>query len=128
MAAFVQTRSEWGNGERTGPPRAQRLMQDAPCAVEQDVRARRGVPFQFNGTGGIWRRAAVDEAGGWAHDNLAEDLDLVLRTHLQGWRRVFLMEPHVTRELPRKVDGFRSEQNRRVQGFIQVARELPGPS
>src|SRR5258708_34869826 len=63
-AAFVQTRIEWGNGERNWLTRAQRLMQDAHFAVEQDVRARRGVPFQFNGTGGIWRRAAVDEAGG----------------------------------------------------------------
>jgi cellulose synthase/poly-beta-1,6-N-acetylglucosamine synthase-like glycosyltransferase len=72
-AAFVQTRIEWGNGERNWLTRAQRLMQDAHFVVEQDVRARRGVPFQFNGTGGIWRRAAVEEAGGWSHDTLSED-------------------------------------------------------
>ena len=59
-AAFVQTRIEWGNGGRTWLTRAQRLMQDAHFAVEQDVRARRGLPFQFNGTGGIWRRSAVE--------------------------------------------------------------------
>src|SRR5207302_8062138 len=88
-AAFVQTRIEWGNGERNWLTRAQRLMQDAHFAVEQDVRARRGVPFQFNGTGGIWRRAAVEEAGGWSQDTLSEDLDLVLRTYLEGWRGVF---------------------------------------
>ena len=82
-AAFVQARIEWGNGDRNWLTRAQRLMQDAHFAVEQDVRARRGVPFQFNGTGGIWRRAAVEEAGGWSHDTLSEDLDLVLRTHLK---------------------------------------------
>ncbi|MBS0519668.1 MAG: glycosyltransferase, partial [Proteobacteria bacterium] len=64
-AAFVQTRIEWGNGARNWLTRAQRLMQDAHFAVEQDVRARRGVPFQFNGTGGIWRRAAIEDAGGW---------------------------------------------------------------
>ena len=70
-AAFVQTRIEWGNGDRNWLTRAQRLMQDAHFAVEQDVRARRGLPFQFNGTGGIWRRAAVEEAGGWSHDTLS---------------------------------------------------------
>lgn len=123
-AAFVQTRIEWGNGERNWLTRAQRLMQDAHFAVEQDVRARRGVPFQFNGTGGIWRRAAIDEAGGWSHDTLSEDLDLVLRTHLKGWTGVFLMEPHVVGELPQKLDDFGVQQSRWSKGFVQVARKL----
>jgi cellulose synthase/poly-beta-1,6-N-acetylglucosamine synthase-like glycosyltransferase len=123
-AAFVQTRIEWGNGDHNALTRAQRLMQDAHFAVEQDVRARRGVPFQFNGTGGIWRRAAVEEAGGWSHDTLSEDLDLVLRTHLKGWGGVFLMEPHVVGELPQNLDDFRVQQSRWSKGFVQVARKL----
>lgn len=126
-AAFVQTRIEWGNGDRNWLTRAQRLMQDAHFAVEQDVRARRGVPFQFNGTGGIWRRAAVDDAGGWSHDTLSEDLDLVLRTHLKGWTGLFLMEPHVVGELPQKIDDFSAQQSRWSKGFVQVARKLAGP-
>lgn len=126
-AAFVQTRIEWGNGDRNWLTRAQRLMQDAHFAVEQDVRARKAIPFQFNGTGGIWRRAAVDEAGGWSHDTLSEDLDLVLRTHLKGWAGVFLMEPHVVGELPAKIDDFSAQQGRWSKGFVQVARKLIGP-
>jgi cellulose synthase/poly-beta-1,6-N-acetylglucosamine synthase-like glycosyltransferase len=123
-AAFVQTRIEWGNGEHNALTRTQRLMQDAHFAVEQDVRARRGVPFQFNGTGGIWRRAAVEEAGGWSHDTLSEDLDLVLRTYLKGWSGVFLMEPHVVGELPQNLDDFRVQQSRWSKGFMQVSRKL----
>jgi cellulose synthase/poly-beta-1,6-N-acetylglucosamine synthase-like glycosyltransferase len=126
-AAFVQTRIEWGNGGHNWLTRAQRLMQDAHFAVEQDVRARRGVPFQFNGTGGIWRRAAVEEAGGWSHDTLSEDLDLVLRTYLKDWGGIFLMEPHVVGELPQKIDDFSAQQNRWSKGFVQVARKLLGP-
>jgi len=126
-AAFVQTRIEWGNGESNWLTRAQRLMQDAHFAVEQDVRARRGVPFQFNGTGGIWRRAAIEDAGGWSHDTLSEDLDLVLRTYLKGWTGVFLMEPHVVGELPQKIGDFGAQQNRWSKGFVQVARKLLGP-
>ena len=126
-AAFVQTRIEWGNGGHNWLTRAQRLMQDAHFAVEQDVRARRGVPFQFNGTGGIWRRAAVEEAGGWSHDTLSEDLDLVLRTYLKGWGGVFLMEPHVVGELPQKIDDFSAQQSRWSKGFVQVARKLIVP-
>ena len=123
-AAFVQTRIEWRNGEHNWLTRAQRLMQDAHFAVEQEVRARRGVPFQFNGTGGIWRRAAVEEAGGWSHDTLSEDLDLVLRAHLKGWDGVFLMEPHVVGELPQKLADFGVQQSRWSKGFMQVARKL----
>ena len=89
--AFVQTRIEWGNGGANWLTRAQQLMQDAHFAVEQYIRYRRGLPFQFNGTGGIWRREAIEMAGGWSHDTLSEDLDLVLRIHLKGWRGVFLM-------------------------------------
>ena len=126
-AAFVQTRIEWGNGDTNWLTRAQRLMQDAHFAVEQDVRARRGVPFQFNGTGGIWRRAAVEEAGGWSHDTLSEDLDLVLRTYLKGWTGVFLMEPHVVGELPQKIGDFGAQQSRWSKGFVQVARKLLAP-
>ncbi len=124
QAAFVQTRIEWGNGDRNWLTQAQRLMQDAHFAVEQDIRARRGVPFQFNGTGGIWRRAAVEEAGGWSHDTLSEDLDLVLRTHLKGWRGVFLLEPHVVGELPQQLQDFGVQQSRWSKGFMQVARKL----
>ena len=123
-AAFVQTRIEWGNGGRNWLTRAQRLMQDAHFAVEQDVRARRGLPFQFNGTGGIWRRAAVEEAGGWSHDTLSEDLDLVLRTSLKGWTGVFTMEPHVIGELPQRLEDFGAQQSRWSKGFVQVARKL----
>ena len=123
-AAFVQTRIEWSNGEHNWLTRAQRLMQDAHFAVEQEVRARRGVPFQFNGTGGIWRRAAVEEAGGWSHDTLSEDLDLVLRTHLKSWDGVFLMEPHVVGELPQKLADFGVQQSRWSKGFMQVGRKL----
>jgi cellulose synthase/poly-beta-1,6-N-acetylglucosamine synthase-like glycosyltransferase len=123
-AAFVQTRIEWGNGERNWLTRAQRLMQDAHFAVEQDVRARRGLPFQFNGTGGIWRRSAVDDAGGWSHDTLSEDLDLVLRTHLKGWSGIFLMEPHVVGELPQRLEDFGAQQSRWSKGFMEVARKL----
>ena len=123
-AAFVQTRIEWGNGDKNWLTRAQRLMQDAHFAVEQDVRARRGVPFQFNGTGGIWRREAVEQAGGWSHDTLSEDLDLVMRTSLGGWHGVFLMEPHVVGELPARLEDFGAQQSRWSKGFVQVARKL----
>ena len=34
-------------------------------------------------------RAAIDDAGGWQHDTLTEDLDLSYRAQLAGWRFVY---------------------------------------
>jgi cellulose synthase/poly-beta-1,6-N-acetylglucosamine synthase-like glycosyltransferase len=125
-AAFVQTRIEWGNGAHNALTRTQRLMQDAHFAVEQDVRARRGVPFQFNGTGGIWRRAAIEAAGGWLGDSLCEDLDLTIRAELADWHGVFLMEPAVPGLVPDQLGHWRVQQRRWSNGFVQVARKLLG--
>ncbi len=32
----------------------------------------------------MWRRAAIDAAGGWSADSLCEDLDLTVRAELAG--------------------------------------------
>ena len=31
----------------------------------------------------------IDDAGGWQHDTLTEDLDLSYRAQLRGWRFVY---------------------------------------
>ena len=80
--AFVQTR--WGhlNGEFSWLTRLQSLAIDGHFMVEQAARRHRGYCFNFTGTAGIWRRAAIDDAGGWTSDTLTEDLDLSYRVHL----------------------------------------------
>ncbi len=62
--------------------RVQGLMLDAHYVMEQATRYRAGWLFQFNGTGGLWRREAIEAAGGWMGDSLSEDLDLVVRAEL----------------------------------------------
>ena len=46
--------------------------------------------MHFNGTAGVWRRTTIDDAGGWQHDTLTEDLDLSYRGQLKGWQFVYL--------------------------------------
>ncbi|MBO0734925.1 MAG: glycosyltransferase, partial [Methylocapsa sp.] len=65
-ASFVQSRCEFANCGTNWLTRAQGLMFDAHFVIEQAARHRAGWLFQFNGTGGIWRRAAIDAAGGWS--------------------------------------------------------------
>lgn len=42
------------------------------------------------GTAGVWRIAAINEAGGWKDRTTVEDMDLAVRTSLRGWKFVYL--------------------------------------
>src|ERR1039458_4427056 len=63
---------------------------DGHFVLEHSARSRSGVFFNFNGTAGMWRRCAIDEAGGWEHDTLTEDTDLSYRAQLKGWKFLYL--------------------------------------
>ena len=122
--AVVQAR--WGHLNRSFSALtvAQSLGIDGHFAVEQSARARAGLFLNFNGTGGIWRRAAILDAGGWAHDTLTEDLDLSYRAQLRGWRIVYRPDIVCPAELPVLVTGFKSQQQRWAKGSIQTAIKL----
>ena len=123
-AGFVQSRCEFSNYRANLLTRVQGMMLDAHFVVEQAGRYRGGWLFQFNGTGGVWRRAAIAEAGGWSSDSLVEDLDLTIRVALAGWRGLFVMEPAIPGLVPEKVSHWRVQQRRWSTGFVQVARKL----
>lgn len=42
------------------------------------------------GTAGVWRIAAIEEAGGWKDRTTVEDMDLAVRASLKGWKFLFL--------------------------------------
>lgn len=122
--AVVQTR--WGhlNREFSLLTVAQSLGIDGHFAVEQAARCWGNLLLNFNGTAGIWRRAAIDDAGGWAHDTLTEDLDLSYRAQLRGWRILYRPELVCPAELPVLITGFKSQQRRWAKGSIQTALKL----
>ena len=125
-AGFLQSRCEFSNYRTNWLTRVQGLMLDAHYVMEQATRYRAGWLFQFNGTGGLWRRKAIEAAGGWMGDSLSEDLDLVVRAELAGWHGVFLMDPAVPGLVPDRLDHWRVQQRRWSNGFVQVARKLLG--
>ncbi|MCP4415307.1 MAG: glycosyltransferase, partial [Chloroflexi bacterium] len=88
--AFVQGR--WGHLNRNYSwlTYLQSLAIDGHFMVEQFARSRAGFWFNFNGTAGIWRRTAMEDAGGWTADTLTEDLDLSYRVYLRGWNGRYL--------------------------------------
>jgi len=125
--ALVQSR--WGhlNRDYSLLTKVQAMFLDGHLVVEQVARSRAGRFFNFNGTAGIWRKAAIIDAGGWEHDTLTEDLDLSYRAQMKGWRFIFLCDLVTPAELPVDVNGFKTQQHRWTKGSIQTCKKMLGP-
>lgn len=121
QVGFVQAR--WGhiNRDYSFLTRLQALAIDAHFMVEQFARSQGGFWFNFNGTAGVWRRAALEDAGGWLADTLTEDLDLSYRTFLKGWQAVYLRDVEVPAELPVSFNAYRRQQHRWARGSLECA-------
>jgi cellulose synthase/poly-beta-1,6-N-acetylglucosamine synthase-like glycosyltransferase len=124
---MVQARWEHVNRDENALTRAQSTLLDGHFVIEHKVRHDRGLFFNFNGTAGIWRRETIEDAGGWQHDTLTEDLDLSYRAQLGGWRFVYVPMVDAPAEIPQDIAAFKSQQHRWAKGSVQVARKLGRP-
>jgi cellulose synthase/poly-beta-1,6-N-acetylglucosamine synthase-like glycosyltransferase len=124
VVAMVQVRWEHVNRDWSPLTQVQALMLDGHFVIEHTARHRAGRFFNFSGTAGVWRRAAIDDAGGWSHDTLTEDLDLSYRVQLRGWRFVYLKDVVAAAELPVDMNAFKAQQFRWAKGQTQVAKKL----
>ncbi len=122
--AYVQTRWDHLNRDESLLTRIQARLLDSHFRVEQEARWRLGLPVPFNGTCGLWRRAAILDAGGWNGDTLTEDLDLSLRASLRGWRSGYLKDLTVPGVLPTSARAWRVQQFRWTKGFAQCFVKL----
>jgi cellulose synthase/poly-beta-1,6-N-acetylglucosamine synthase-like glycosyltransferase len=104
----------------------QAMMIDGHFVVEHGARQGMDLFFNFNGTAGAWRKTAIEDAGGWAHDTLTEDLDLSYRAQVRGWRFVFLGNEEVAGELPPDIQAFKVQQQRWAKGGMQTCIKLLG--
>jgi cellulose synthase/poly-beta-1,6-N-acetylglucosamine synthase-like glycosyltransferase len=120
----VQTR--WGhlNSRYNLLTRIITLAIDGHFVVEQGARFQSNLFLGFNGSAGIWRRACIESAGGWAWDTLTEDLDLSYRAQLAGWKIVYIPEMVVPGEIPAQLDAFKRQQYRWAKGSVQTLRKL----
>jgi len=122
--AVVQAR--WGhlNQDYSLLTKVQSVLLDGHFVLEHGSRNRAGCFFNFNGTAGVWRSRAIDDAGGWQHDTLTEDLDLSYRAQLRGWRFLFLPDLVTPAEVPVEMNAFKSQQHRWAKGSIQTCRKI----
>ncbi|MFP4052764.1 MAG: cellulose synthase family protein [Phycisphaerae bacterium] len=120
----VQTRWDHLNREKSVLTRSQAIFLDGHFAIEHVARNRSQRFMAFNGTAGTWRREAIEDAGGWRHDTLTEDLDLSYRAQLKGWRFVFLPDLTSPAELPPDMSAFKAQQFRWTKGGAQTSLKV----
>ncbi|MGA9293010.1 MAG: glycosyltransferase [Ignavibacteriaceae bacterium] len=121
---MVQTRWEHLNGDYSLLTKAQALALDGHFVIEQSVRNKAGFFINFNGTGGVWRRKCIEDAGNWHDDTLTEDLDLSYRAQLNGWKFIFLKDFTSPAELPSEINALKSQQFRWTKGAIETAKKI----
>jgi len=123
-AGMVQARWEHLNRDQSLLTKTQAILLDGHFVIEHSARNRSGRFMSFNGTAGLWRRSCIDDAGGWQHDTLTEDLDLSYRAQMRGWKFVFLPELTSPAELPSDMESFKQQQYRWAKGGAQTCRKL----
>ena len=121
---MVQTRWTHINRHYSFLTEVEAILLDGHFVLEHSGRACSGVFFNFNGTAGVWRRSAIEQAGGWQHDTLTEDTDLSYRAQLKGWKFVYLQDVECPAELPVEMTAFKTQQARWAKGLIQTGKKI----
>lgn len=122
----VQTRWAHINRDYSLLTQLQAFGLDAHFSIEQSARNAAGSFINFNGTCGLWRKQCIEDAGGWSHDTLTEDLDLSYRAQLKGWKFKYLEDVSTPGELPVIMQAVKSQQFRWNKGGAETARKIFG--
>src|SRR5208337_1055069 len=120
----VQGRWTWVNRHYSNLSEIEAILLDGHFVIEHGGRNSSGRFFNFNGTAVMWRRVAIEDAGGWQHDTLTEDTDLSYRAQLKGWKFIYAPDIVCPSELPVEMNSFKTQQARWAKGLIQVAKKL----
>ncbi|XP_068661160.1 glucomannan 4-beta-mannosyltransferase 9-like isoform X2 [Aristolochia californica] len=122
--ALVQARWKFVNSDECLMTRMQEMSLDYHFTVEQEVGSSTYAFFGFNGTAGLWRIAALNQAGGWKDRTTVEDMDLAVRASLKGWKFVYLGDLQVKNELPSTFKAYRYQQHRWSCGPANLFRKM----
>jgi len=87
--------------------------------LERRALAALGAVTVVPGAVGAWRRAALEELGGYPSDTLAEDQDLTIAVQRAGWRVEFDPDARAYTEAPETVAGLLKQRFRWSFGTLQ---------
>ncbi|XP_058739102.1 glucomannan 4-beta-mannosyltransferase 9-like [Vicia villosa] len=122
--ALIQARWKFVNADECLMTRMQEMSLDYHFTVEQEVGSSTYAFFGFNGTAGVWRISAMNEAGGWKDRTTVEDMDLAVRASLKGWKFLYLSNLQVKNELPSTFKAYRYQQHRWSCGPANLFRKM----
>ncbi|XP_078164467.1 putative glucomannan 4-beta-mannosyltransferase 2 [Carex rostrata] len=122
--ALVQTRWDFVNYNALLMTRIQKMSLDYHFKVEQESGSTTFSFFGFNGTAGVWRISAINEAGGWKDRTTVEDMDLAVRATLKGWKFLYVGNIRVKSELPSTLKAYRHQQHRWTCGAVNLFRKM----
>ncbi|KAL2533643.1 Glucomannan 4-beta-mannosyltransferase 9 [Abeliophyllum distichum] len=117
---LVQARWKFVNADECLMTRLQQMSLDYHFSVEQEVGSSTCSFFGFNGTAGVWRIQAINDAGGWKDRTTVEDMDLAVRAGLKGWKFLFVGDLEVKNELPSTFKAYRSKAA--IIGLLEANR------
>ena len=87
--------------------------------LERRALAALGAVTVVPGAVGAWRRAALQQLGGYPSDTLAEDQDLTMAVQRAGWRVEFDPEARAYTEAPENIAGLLKQRFRWSFGTLQ---------
>ncbi len=125
--ALTQARWTFTNDYASRFTMAQSGIINAHFVLDQIARQQADCWINFNGSGGLWRRSAIESCGGWSADTLTEDVDLSYRVQLAGWRLAYLRDVQVAGELAPYFSIYQAQFLRWTQGMTQCAVKFTGP-
>ncbi len=120
---LVQTRWSHLNKNNSLLTQFQAFLLDAHFSIEQKGRNSAGYFINFSGTGGVWRKQCMLDAGGWHDDTLTEDFDLSYRAQLKGWQFLYCEDVTIPAELPPVMSALKAQQFRWIKGNAETARK-----
>ncbi|KAK9061320.1 hypothetical protein SSX86_018500 [Deinandra increscens subsp. villosa] len=122
--ALVQARWKFVNSDECLMTRMQEMSLDYHFTMEQEAGSATHSFFGFNGTAGVWRISALNEAGGWKDRTTVEDMDLAVRVSLKGWKFVYVGDLKVKNELPSTFKAYRYQQHRWSCGPANLFKKM----
>jgi cellulose synthase/poly-beta-1,6-N-acetylglucosamine synthase-like glycosyltransferase len=121
---IIQSRWTHTNRNYNSLTKAIAIGIDVHFLIEQTGRYASGCLQNFNGSGGVLRKKALLEAGGWQSDTLAEDLDVSYRIQLRDYRFLYINDLQSPGEIPPTVPSFKKQQGRWANGSLRTARKI----
>jgi cellulose synthase (UDP-forming) len=117
--AFVQTPQYYANGDQPGVPGA--AWHQQTLFFGAIARGKDGLGATFCcGTNVVFRRAALDETGGFPTHSITEDFELSLTLHERGWRTAYLPKVLASGLGPEDMAAYTTQQLRWARGCLSA--------